>query len=169
MDVNQYLGIFLEESREHLQTLNRCVLDLEHEPSDLHILDEIFRSAHTIKGMSATMGYSAIAELTHEMENVLDLLRKGLLTAHTEIIDTLFQCVDRLEQLVDEVANGQSGGVEVAGLSAKLAALAKGEPVAPPVADGSQPSRNPQTAQGAGARAADSIKRTVERHGLDID
>ena len=134
MDVNQYLGIFLEESREHLQTLNRCVLDLEHEPSDLHILDEIFRSAHTIKGMSATMGYSAIAELTHEMENVLDLLRKGVLTAHTEIIDTLFQCVDRLEQLVDEVANGQSGGVEVAGLSAKLAALAKGEPVAPPVA-----------------------------------
>ena len=134
MDVNQYLGIFLEESREHLQTLNRCVLDLEHEPGDLHILDEIFRSAHTIKGMSATMGYSAIAELTHEMENVLDLLRKGVLTAHTEIIDTLFQCVDRLEQLVDEVANGQSGGVEVAGLSAKLAALAKGEPVAPLVA-----------------------------------
>ena len=129
VDVNQYLGIFLEEAREHLQTLNRCVLDLEHEPGDLHILDEIFRSAHTIKGMSATMGYSAIAELTHEMENVLDLLRKGVLTAHTEIIDTLFQCVDRLEQLVEEVANGQTGGVDVAALSAKLAALAKGEPL----------------------------------------
>ena len=127
VDVNQYLGIFLEEAREHLQTLNRCVLDLEHEPGDLHILDEIFRSAHTIKGMSATMGYSAIAELTHEMENVLDLLRKGTLTAHTEIIDTLFQCVDRLEQLVEEVANGQTGGVDVSALSAKLAALAKGE------------------------------------------
>jgi two-component system chemotaxis sensor kinase CheA len=127
VDVNQYLGIFLEEAREHLQTLNRCVLDLEHEPGDLHILDEIFRSAHTIKGMSATMGYSAIAELTHEMENVLDLLRKGTLTAHTEIIDTLFQCVDRLEQLVEEVANGQTGGVDVTALSAKLAALAKGE------------------------------------------
>ncbi len=127
MDVNQYLGIFLEEAREHLQTLNRCVLDLEHDPSDLHILDEIFRSAHTIKGMSATMGYTAIAELTHEMENVLDLLRKGTLTAHAEIIDTLFQCVDRLEQLVEEVANGQPGGVEVSELSAKLAALAKGE------------------------------------------
>ena len=129
VDVNQYLGIFLEEAREHLQTLNRCVLDLEHEPGDLHILDEIFRSAHTIKGMSATMGYSAIAELTHEMENVLDLLRKGVLTAHTEIIDTLFQCVDRLEQLVEEVANGQTGGVDVTALSAKLAALAKGEPL----------------------------------------
>lgn len=131
MDVNQYLGIFLEEAREHLQTLNRCVLDLEHEPGNLHILDEIFRSAHTIKGMSATMGYSEIAELTHEMENVLDLLRKGTLTAHADIIDTLFQCVDRLEQLVEEVANGQTGGVEVSALSAKLASLAKGEMVAP--------------------------------------
>ena len=131
MDVNQYLGIFLEEAREHLQALNRCVLDLEHEPGNLHILDEIFRSAHTIKGMSATMGYSEIAELTHEMENVLDLLRKGTLTAHADIIDTLFQCVDRLEQLVEEVANGQTGGVEVSALSAKLASLAKGEMVAP--------------------------------------
>ena len=131
MDVNQYLGIFLEEAREHLQTLNRCVLDLEHEPGTLHILDEIFRSAHPITGMSATMGYSEIAELTHEMENVLDLLRKGTLTAHADIIDTLFQCVDRLEQLVEEVANGQTGGVEVSALSAKLASLAKGEMVAP--------------------------------------
>lgn len=131
IDVNQYLGIFLEESREHLQALNRCVLDLEHEPSDLHILDEIFRSAHTIKGMSATMGYAEIAELTHEMENVLDLLRKGTLTAHTDIIDTLFQCVDRLEQLVEEVANGQTGGVDVSALSAKLASLARRE-IAPP-------------------------------------
>ena len=134
MDVNQYLGLFLEEAREHLQTLNRCVLDLEHDPGNLQILDEIFCSAHTIKGMSATMGYAAIAELTHEMENVLDLLRKATLKAHAGIIDTLFQCVDRLEQLVEEVVSGQSGGVEVAALSAKLAALAKGE-TAPVVAE----------------------------------
>ena len=134
MDVNQYLGIFLEESREHLQTLNRCLLDLEHDPEDLHVLDEIFRSAHTIKGMSATMGYAEIAELTHEMENVLDLLRKGTLKAHTDIIDTLFQCVDRLEQLVEEVADGRSGGIDVSALSKKLAALAKGEAV-PPAAE----------------------------------
>ena len=127
MDVNQYLGIFLEEAREHLQALNRCLLDLEHDPKDLHVLDEIFRSAHTIKGMSATMGYAEIAELTHEMENVLDLLRKGTLKAHADIIDTLFQCVDLLEQLVEGVANGQTGGVDVSALSRKLAATAKGE------------------------------------------
>lgn len=128
MDVNQYLGIFLEEAREHLQTLNRCVLDLEHEPGNLHILDEIFRSAHTIKGMSATMGYASIAELTHEMENVLDLLRRSTLKVNASIIDALFQCVDRLEQLVEEVANGGSGSIDVSALSARLAALAKGEP-----------------------------------------
>ena len=127
MDVNQYLGIFLEEAREHLQTLNKCLLDLEHDPNDLHVLDEIFRSAHTIKGMSATMGYTEIAELTHEMENVLDLLRKGTLKAHADIIDTLFQCVDRLEQLVENVAGGHSGGVDVSALSKKLASIAKGE------------------------------------------
>jgi len=132
MDVNQYLGIFLEEAREHLQTLNRCLLDLEHDPNDLHVLDEIFRSAHTIKGMSATMGYAEIAELTHEMENVLDMLRKGTLKAHADIIDTLFQCVDRLEQLVEGVANGHTEGVvDVSELSKKLASIAKGEATAP--------------------------------------
>jgi len=79
MELNQYMGMFLEESREHLQTLNSCLLSLENDPRNLSVLDEIFRSAHTIKGMSATMGFTAIAELTHEMENVLDLLRKGQL------------------------------------------------------------------------------------------
>ena len=79
MDTNQYMGMFLEESREHLQTLNSCLLELEHSPEDPDVLNEIFRSAHTIKGMSATMGFTEIAELTHEMENVLDLLRKNQL------------------------------------------------------------------------------------------
>jgi two-component system chemotaxis sensor kinase CheA len=68
MDTNQYMGMFLEESREHLQNLNSCVLDLENAPDNLSVLSEIFRSAHTIKGMSATMGFTTIAELTHEME-----------------------------------------------------------------------------------------------------
>lgn len=127
MDVNQYLGVFLEESKEHLQTLNRCLLELEHDPGDLHVLDEIFRSAHTIKGMSATMGYTAIAELTHDMENVLDLLRKGSIKAGPEIIDTLFQCVDSLEHLVEDVSADTQGSVDVKPLVYKLTLLAKGE------------------------------------------
>jgi len=130
MDLSQYMGMFLEESREHLQTLNRCLLDLENDPSDLSVLDEIFRSAHTIKGMSATMGFTTVAELTHEMENVLDLLRKGQLKADHSIIDTVFKCVDTLEQLVESIASGDENGLDIKPLIAKLKAIASGESVA---------------------------------------
>ncbi len=129
MDINQYMGMFLEESREHLQTLNSCLLDLENDPGNLTVLDEIFRSAHTIKGMSATMGFTTIAELTHEMENVLDLLRKGTLSANDDITDILFKCVDTLEQLVESVASNSDTTIEIKPLISKLIAIAKGEPV----------------------------------------
>ncbi len=85
MDSNQYMGMFLEESREHLQTLNSCVLDLENDPENLSVLSEIFRSAHTIKGMSATMGFTTIAELTHEMENIAILFFQEF--AHEHVRD----------------------------------------------------------------------------------
>lgn len=127
--MNQYMGMFLEESREHLQTLNSCLLDLENDPSNIAVLDEIFRSAHTIKGMSATMGFTFIAELTHEMENVLDLLRKEVITANTDIVDILFQCVDTLEQLVEKVSSGSDEHIDVADLVKKLKAVASGEAI----------------------------------------
>ncbi|MDR3592778.1 MAG: chemotaxis protein CheA [Negativicutes bacterium] len=130
MDVNQYMGMFLEESREHLQALNRCLLDLENDPKNLSLLDEIFRSAHTIKGMSATMGFTAVAELTHEMENILDLLRKGQLQANNSILDILFKCVDTLEQLVEAIAGGGELDVDIKPLIKTLNLLATGqEPV----------------------------------------
>lgn len=132
MDINQYMGMFLEESREHLQTLNRCVLDLEHDPNNLQLLDEIFRSAHTIKGMSATMGFTTIAELTHEMENILDLLRKSQLTANEDILNTLFKCIDTLEQLVEKVASNSDAEIDIKALLSKITALAKGEAAASP-------------------------------------
>ncbi|MBP1763185.1 MAG: cheA2 [Firmicutes bacterium] len=123
MDVSQYLVLFLEEAREHLQSLNQCLLELENDPTDLSVLDEIFRSAHTIKGMSATMGYTDIAELTHNMENILDLLRKDQLKANHVIIDILFQCVDTLERLVEDVANNENSETDVKGLIQQLSAL----------------------------------------------
>ncbi len=99
MDTNQYMEMFLEESREHLQSLNDGLLSLESNPGDLSVLNEIFRNAHTLKGMSATMGYNKIAELTHEMEDVLDLLRKEQLKVDEDIIDIIFEasllCVGR--------------------------------------------------------------------------
>lgn len=139
MDMGQYMGMFLEESKEHLQTLNRCLLDLESDPENLSVLDEIFRSAHTIKGMSATMGFTSIAELTHEMENILDLLRKASLKASPEIIDTLFKCVDTLEQLVENVSNETDTAIDIKPLSEKLNLLAKGEPVVDNNAKNSEP------------------------------
>lgn len=134
MDTNQYMGMFLEESREHLQTLNSCVLDLENDPENLSVLSEIFRSAHTIKGMSATMGFTTIAELTHEMENILDLLRKSQLKASHDIIDTIFKCVDTLEQLVESVATDSESSIDSKPLIVKLKALAKGELIVSTVA-----------------------------------
>lgn len=134
MEVNQYMGMFLEESREHLQTLNRCLLDLENDPRNLSLLDEIFRSAHTIKGMSATMGFTAIAELTHEMENVLDLLRKEQLKASPTIIDTLFKCLDTLEQSVESIAANTEAVVDIKPLVSTLTKLAAGQEPEPPAA-----------------------------------
>ena len=142
MDTNQYMEMFLEESREHLQSLNDCLLELEQNPEDSSVLNEIFRSAHTIKGMSATMGFTAIAELTHEMENVLDLLRKEQLKANEDIVDTIFKCVDSLEQMVENVGDDDAvDHAAVTALTKKLNAIANGEavpaaaPASPAVAD----------------------------------
>jgi len=79
METNQYMDMFLDESREHLQSLNDGLLSLENDPNEVSVVNEIFRNAHTLKGMSATMGFNKIAELTHEMEDVLDLIRNNQL------------------------------------------------------------------------------------------
>ncbi|WP_027937574.1 chemotaxis protein CheA [Anaeroarcus burkinensis] len=151
MDINQYMGMFLEESREHLQALNQCLLDLENDPSNLSVLDEIFRSAHTLKGMSATMGFTTIAELTHEMENVLDLMRKEQLAASHELIDTIFRCVDTLEQLVENVAAGSNETIVIQPLLQMLSSIAKGEA---PAAAPKEAAKAPAPAQKAAVQEA---------------
>ncbi|MCX7971243.1 MAG: chemotaxis protein CheA, partial [Negativicutes bacterium] len=130
MDMNQYISIFLDESREHLQNLNECLLKLENDPGNVSLFDEIFRGAHTIKGTSATMGFTAIAELTHEMENLLDLLRTGSRTVDEQIINVLFRCLDTLEHMVECVASGEEFTGEVDGLIAALRAIISGQPAA---------------------------------------
>jgi len=128
METNQYMGMFIEESREHLQTLNSCLLEMENDPTNIAALNEIFRAAHTIKGMSATMGFNEIAELTHQMENVLDLLRKEELQADEDIVDTLFKCVDTLEQMTDSIADGEiNHGIDVTELVEKLTSIVNGD------------------------------------------
>ena len=130
---NQYMDMFLDESHEHLQSLNEGLLRLEENMEEISVVNDIFRNAHTLKGMSATMGFAKIAELTHEMEDVLDLVRKEQLKLNEDIMDTLFKCLDSLEQMVDSVGNGEAEDVvDVSDLVAKLSSISKGTP--PPAA-----------------------------------
>jgi two-component system chemotaxis sensor kinase CheA len=99
--------MFLEESRDNLRTLNDALLDLEQEPDDLDGIAQIFRVAHTIKGMAATMGFTDIAELTHKMEDVLSKFRDGELKITAKVVTILFKCLDTLERMVDGVENGE--------------------------------------------------------------
>lgn len=98
MDYKEYLPIFLDESRENLIQLNKLLLELEKNPYNKELLNEIFRIAHTIKGMSATMGFNNIATLTHNMENILDDLRKDRIKANRDIVNLLFFSLDALEK-----------------------------------------------------------------------
>lgn len=148
MDTNQYMDMFLDESHEHLQSLNEGLLSLEENSDDVSVVNEIFRNAHTLKGMSATMGYNKIAELTHEMEDVLDLIRKEQLKLNEDIIDTLFKCLDSLEQMINSVGDGEAEDVvDVTDLVAKLSSISKGTPM-PKAADA--------TAEAAPQEAADN-------------
>lgn len=98
MDVSQYLEIFLDETKEHLENLNAQILRLEQEPEDVDTINEIFRAAHSLKGMAGTMGYKRMQTLTHDMENVFSEIRNGTMKVNSNLIDTLFQCLDALEE-----------------------------------------------------------------------
>ncbi|MBP5199372.1 MAG: chemotaxis protein CheA, partial [Schwartzia sp.] len=130
MDTNQYMEMFLEESREHLQSLNDGLLALENDPEEVSVVNDIFRNAHTIKGMSATMGFTKIAELTHDMENVFDLLRTEKMKVNDDIMDTLFKTIDSLEQMIESVgAGGPEDVVDISSFASKLSALASGKSI----------------------------------------
>ena len=113
MDLSQYLDIFIEESKEHLQALNEQVLILEKEPDNADTINEIFRAAHSLKGMSGTMGYKKVQELTHHMENVFSEIRTGNMVVTEELVDVIFQGVDSLESSIDNVIEtGDEGDID---------------------------------------------------------
>lgn len=109
MDTSQYLEVFIDESTEHLDTLYEQLLQLEKNPEELTIIEEIFRAAHTIKGMSATMGYSDLANLTHHIENIFEEIRNQTTKVNAHLIDGLFFAVDQLNEIVEDIAAGGSG------------------------------------------------------------
>ncbi len=108
MDLSSYIDIFLAESRQYLQSLNESLLGLEAEPYNIELIHNMFRSAHSLKGMSSTMGYESIIKITHEMENTLHLLRKGDLSLNSRLTGILFNSLDTLEGLLEEVENAKT-------------------------------------------------------------
>ncbi len=112
MDVSQYLEIFIDETREHLQSLNEQILVLEREPENVDTINEIFRAAHSLKGMAGTMGYKRMQRLTHDMENVFSEIRNGKMKASPKLVDVLFKGLDALEQYLDVIVNSGDEGTE---------------------------------------------------------
>lgn len=110
MDVSQYLEIFLDETREHLQNLNTEILNLEQDPENEDTINEIFRAAHSLKGMAGTMGYKRMQTLTHDMENVFSEVRNGTIKIKSHMIDILFQCLDALEEYTTNIQENSDEG-----------------------------------------------------------
>lgn len=128
MDENsKYLDLFFEETDEHLQSLNEQVLELENNPEDSSIVDVMFRSAHTIKGMAATMGYDTMAKLTHKMENVFDLLKQKMIAADAVSIALIFDCLDALSDLVEDLREGNDAERDIVSLVQRLDHVSSGE------------------------------------------
>ncbi len=112
MDVSQYLEIFIDETKEHLQNLNDLLLVLEKEPEDKATINEIFRAAHSLKGMAGTMGYKRMQNLTHNMENVFSEIRNDKMKVTASLVDTLFQCLDALESYLNNIQESSDEGTE---------------------------------------------------------
>lgn len=129
MAMDQYLEMFVSESKEHVQAMNDNLLKLENAPDDVSIVNEIFRSAHTLKGMAGTMGYTDLMTLTHQLENVLDELRNGKIHFSSDLLDLIFEAMDNIETMVDSIALGGDGKQDVTEIIEKLKTISGGKSV----------------------------------------
>ena len=173
MDTSQYLPMFLAESREHLQELNLAVVRVEETPDDRETVDEIFRIAHSLKGMSATMGFEGMAALTHRMEDVFELLKQRRGGLDHAAIDVLLECLDALEAAIDAIEADGAEQLDPEPLVGRLEALVRSPKEEAPVADaGSAVDRAAILAAADGARVvhvtatlgADALMPTVRAY-----
>ncbi len=123
MDLSKYADLFLSESREYLSAMNQHLLELEREPGAEEPVRAIFRAVHTVKGMSATMGYQAVADLAHELESVLDRVRRGEQRVTSALMDALFESADALEMAVERSAKGEGEELDLSALVERLRAI----------------------------------------------
>ncbi len=150
MDVSQYLEIFIDETSEHLQTLSDCIMELEKDPENMDTINEIFRAAHSLKGMAGTMGFKRMQHLTHDMENVFQEVRSDKIKVNSSMIDLLFKCLDAIENYLNNVKESSDEGTEdneliikelndfIAAANGEAAAPAPAAPAAPAEASGSE-------------------------------
>ncbi len=120
MDVSKYKDLFVSESQKHLQALHEALLDLEREPDSAEPLERIFRLAHTQKGMAAMMGYEGMLQLAHNMEDLLDKVCKGTVAVAPMLIDLLFECVDILDTMLEDIVAERESQVDLAAVLRKL-------------------------------------------------
>lgn len=165
MDVSQYLEIFLDETNEHLQNLNTQILSLEQDPENMDTINEIFRAAHSLKGMAGTMGYKRMQTLTHDMENVFSEVRNGNIKVNAGMIDVLFQCLDALEEYNTNIRESSDEGQnDNEPLIKQLNAILKGENVddgaaeAAPAAAAPKEEKTPATEESTEGKKWLSIK-----------
>lgn len=112
MDVSQYLEIFIDETSEHLQSLSDCIMTLEKEPDNTDTINEVFRAAHSLKGMAGTMGFKRMQHLTHDMEDVFQEVRGARIKVTSKMIDILFECLDALDKYLENVKETSDEGTE---------------------------------------------------------
>ena len=170
MDMSQYLGAFLDEADDNLQRLDDLLLALEKDTVNMDVINEIFRAAHTLKGMSATMGFEKMAGLTHAMEDRLDEARKGVRHLGDSDMNLLFTALDSIQGMVDSIRGGGSDAhLDVSGLVAALrnqgpapAAPAPAAPESP-----ASPAATPETKQVDGLSQQES-EWVAEAEGLGM-
>ena len=157
MDVSQYLDVFIDETNEHIQSLSDNIMTLESEPENHDVINEIFRAAHSLKGMAGTMGFKRMQHLTHDMENVFQEVRSDKIKVNGEMIDVLFQCLDAIEGYLNTVKETSSEGTnDNEAIIAALNAILNGTSV---------PAAAPKPAEEASeapAAAGDSKKKFLE-------
>ena len=151
MDVSQYLEIFIDETAEHIQSLSDNIMALENEPEDHDVINEIFRAAHSLKGMAGTMGFKRMQHLTHDMENVFQEVRNDKIKVTGDIIDVLFQCLDAIEGYLNIIKEtSQEGDNDNEGIIAALNGILNGEEA---VAEAKQESPQEEPASSGAAQA----------------
>ncbi|PKQ37602.1 MAG: chemotaxis protein CheA [Actinobacteria bacterium HGW-Actinobacteria-1] len=132
-DMSAYKDVFLSESAEYVQAITEGLLALEGNPNDLEPVETVFRGAHSLKGMSATMGYTRTAELTHTMESLMDTVRKREQAADSSLIDLMLRAVDAVKELIDDESSGNAA-VDVSELVSAIVARTESRAAEEPAA-----------------------------------